>query len=374
MREYAKRRSDGHAVVSAAVAVVLMCSMGTALAAKPNPNPQCLRPWDASTKTLSYPEKKGPYRVALANGYAGNDWRIQMIQSLKAWSKKPENAKDIKELKIVSTGTDVANQISAVDNMIAAGYDAIIFIAVNPKAFKAVIKRAKRAGTVLVPFDNVLDTDKVVQVNEPQEELEATKAMAVLRHMKEKKGKILEVRGLPGNSVDRDRSNGMRQVFAKYPDIEIVTVAGNWDTGTVQKVTADAIATHGRFEGIVIQDGAKGAINAVLDAGHPIIPIGGDGANGVRKLMAKHKIPGASVSQAPAMVNVAMQAAIALLKGHELPSLIALPIPHVKSEDFKEGVNYFIELPDSFYTGTGYAPCGSVLTPKEILGESPDST
>ena len=89
-----------------------------------------------------------------------------MIQSLKAWARRPENAMDIAELKIVSTGTDVAAQISAIDNMIAAGFDAIIFIAVNPTAFSGVIKRAKRAGTVLVPFDNILDTDEVVQLNE----------------------------------------------------------------------------------------------------------------------------------------------------------------------------------------------------------------
>jgi ribose transport system substrate-binding protein len=361
-------------MLAASLAASLLAISGAALAAKPNPNPACFRSWDDKTPTISYPERPGPYRVALANGYAGNDWRIQMIQSLKAWAKRPENAKDIKELKIVSTGTDVAAQISAVDNMIAAGYDAIVFIAVTPTAFKGVIKRAARAGTVLVPFDNVLDTDKVVQVNEPQYELEGLKAEAVLRHMGKTTGKVLEVRGLPGNSVDRDRSIGMHRVFEKHPGIEIVTVAGNWDTGTVQKVTADAIATHGKFDGITIQDGAKGAINAVIDAGHPTIPIGGDGANGVRKLMAKHNIPGASVSQAPAMVNVAMQAAIALLKGHELPAMIALPIPHVMSEDFKAGANYFPDLPDSFYTGTGYKECGSVLTPDDLLKEAPDDT
>jgi len=69
------------------------------------------------------------------NGFVGNSWRIQMIQSLKAWATRPENAKSFRELKIVSTGTDVAAQIAAIDNLIAAGYDGIIFIAVSPTAF-----------------------------------------------------------------------------------------------------------------------------------------------------------------------------------------------------------------------------------------------
>ena len=42
--------------------------------------------------------------------------------------------------------------------------DAVLFIAINPTAFDAVIKRAAKAGTILVPFDNVLNTQAVCQV------------------------------------------------------------------------------------------------------------------------------------------------------------------------------------------------------------------
>ena len=113
--------------------------------------PQCFKPMPGTTKTISNPAKPGPWRLALVNGFVGNSWRIQMIQSLKAWATRPENAKNFRELKIVSTGTDVAAQIAAIDNLIAAGYDGIIYIAVSPTAFKPVIARAKRAGTSLSP-------------------------------------------------------------------------------------------------------------------------------------------------------------------------------------------------------------------------------
>src|SRR6201985_1759641 len=94
-------------------------------------NPQCFKPAPGH-KVMTMAARPGPYRVALANGFAGNSWRIQMIQGLKAWATRPENAKNIKELKIVSTGTDVAAQIGAIDNLIAAGYAAIVTIAGNP--------------------------------------------------------------------------------------------------------------------------------------------------------------------------------------------------------------------------------------------------
>ena len=132
--------------------------------------PQCFKPMPGTSKTISYPAKKGPYRLALVNGFVGNSWRIQMIQSLKAWAARPDNAKDIKELKVISTGTDVATQIAAIDNLVAAAYDGIIFIAVNPTSFGPVINRAKRAGTVLCSFDNVVDSTEILLVNDPQVE------------------------------------------------------------------------------------------------------------------------------------------------------------------------------------------------------------
>ena len=314
-------------LAAAALALGIAVNAGGAWAGKPNPLPECFKPWDENTATISYPERDGPFRVALANGFAGNDWRIEMIQSLKAWARRPA-------------------------------------------ASSGVIKRAKRAGTVLVPFDNILDTDEVVQLNEPQLLLEGTKARAVVKHMVRNSGKVLEVRGLPGNSVDRDRSLGMHMVFDPIEDVEVVTVIGNWDTGTVQKVVADAIATHGQFDGMVLQHGTVGALNAMLNAGHPIVPIGGDGENGARKMMAKHNVPGASVTQAPAMSAIAMQAAIALLKGYELPSMIALPLPYVLSEDLEEGVNYFLDLPDTINLGSGFPACGTALTAQEVLAET----
>ena len=80
---------------------------------------------------LQFKAKKPPYRVALANGYIGNTWRIEMIKCLEAYAQDPEIKPLIKELKIVSTGTDVAAQIGAVDNFINAGYDVVLIDAVS---------------------------------------------------------------------------------------------------------------------------------------------------------------------------------------------------------------------------------------------------
>ena len=338
--------------------------------------PECYKPGLGSTGTIKYDKKEGPYRIALVNGHTGIPWREQMIKSVKVWAAAPENAKNIAELKVVSTGADVAAQIAAIDNFIQAGYDAIAFIAVNPTAFDAVIKRAKQAGTVLVSFDNPVDSPEVLRITPEWIEFEgAIKAQSVVDQMKEPKGKILEIRGIQGNSTDRDRHIGVQKVLSKYPDIEVVEVVGNWDTGTVQKVTADAIAVHGFFDAIICQHGCRGVTNAMQATGHPPVPVGGDAENGFVKALAMNSVPGISVSTSPGQGPVAVRAAIALLQGEEFPALVNVPTPYVETKDMKPNVNYFPDEPDTLETVTGYAVCGAdmVFTPAQLNAQSADN-
>jgi ribose transport system substrate-binding protein len=63
---------------SAAVAAGLIFGGGAARAAGPelvsgpSAEPGCLAPWTAQTKFFKYPARKGPFRIALANGYIAN--------------------------------------------------------------------------------------------------------------------------------------------------------------------------------------------------------------------------------------------------------------------------------------------------------------
>ena len=144
---------------------------GPEIVAGPAADAGCFVPWTDKTKFFKYPAKKGPYRIALANGYIANTWRIQMIQTAKAYAAQPDVAAKLKEFKVVSTGEDVAAQIAAINNFIDSGYDAIVVNAQNPKAFEPVIKRAKAAGVVLVAFDNILDTEDAINVDVDQKGL-----------------------------------------------------------------------------------------------------------------------------------------------------------------------------------------------------------
>ncbi len=83
-----------------ALAAAPSLAAGPAVVSGPSADPQCYVPWAADTKFVQYPAKPGPYRIALANGYIANTWRIQMIQTAKAYAAlQPDVAKMIKEFK-----------------------------------------------------------------------------------------------------------------------------------------------------------------------------------------------------------------------------------------------------------------------------------
>ncbi|UVK51959.1 ABC transporter substrate-binding protein [Mesorhizobium sp. AR02] len=366
--------------IVAATAFVMLSSSaiaaGPEIVKGPAAEPDCFAPWAADTLFFKFPKKAGPYRIALANGYIANTWRIQMIQTAKAYAAQPDVAKKLKEFKVVSTGEDVPAQISAINNFIDSGFDAIVVNAQNPTAFGPVIKRAKEAGVVLVAFDNILDTKDAIDVNVDQKGLGELWGKWLISHVPNG-GKVLEVRGVAGTSVDTDRHNGIHEVLdASGKKWAVTEVVGKWDDGVAQKATADAIATSGPFDGVTGQGGDTGIVQAMIDAKHPFVPFGGETENGFRKFCAAHAADGLKCSSAgtgPAQVAVAIKTAISALEGNVVPQSVKLPLAIVEDPNFKAGQDFFPDQSDNFFVGNSFPTCGINFTAQEIMGQTKEN-
>jgi len=346
---------------------------GPKVVSGPSADAQCFVPWSSDTKYFQWPKKDGPYRIALANGFIANTWRIQMIKTAKAYAELPEVKAKVKEFKVVSTGEDVAAQIAAINNFIDSGYDAVVVNAQNPKAFGPVIKRAKQAGVVLVAFDNILDTEDAINVDVDQKGLGELWGNWLVKNVPNG-GKVLEVRGVAGTSVDTDRHNGIHEVLDKSgKKWDVVEVVGKWDDPTAQKATADAIAVQKHFDGFTAQGGDTGVVQAMIDAKHPFVPFGGETENGFRKFCAKYTGEGLKCSSAgtgPAQVAVAIKTAIAALEGEVVPQSVKLPLAIVEDPNFKAGQDYYPDQSDNFFVGNSFPTCGINFTAQQIMGQS----
>ena len=245
-----------------------------------------------------------------------------------------------------------------------------------PAAFKPVIKRANDAGVVLVAFDNILDTEDAINVDVDQKGLGVYWADWLDKHLPNG-GKILEIRGVSGTSVDRDRHDGIHETLDKTgKKWDIVEVFGKWDDPTAQKVTADAIAVQKHFDGFTAQGGDTGVVQAMLDAKHPMTPFGGETENGFRKFCAKLSGEGLKCSSGgtgPAQVAVAIKTAIAALEGQVVPQSIKLPLATAEDPNFKDGENYYADQSDNFFVGNSFPTCDINFTAQEIMGQSKEN-
>ena len=362
--------------LSAALVATSAIAAAPKVVAGPSAEPECFAPWSDKTKFFQFPAKKGPYRIALANGYIANTWRIQMIQTAKAYAAQADVAAKLKEFKVVSTGEDVAAQIAAINNFIDSGFDAIVVNAQNPAAFKPVIKRANEAGVVLVAFDNTLDTEDAINVNVDQKGLGEYWADWLVKTVPNG-GRVLEVRGVSGTLVDRDRHDGIHDVLNKSgKKWDVVEVLGKWDDPTAQKATADAIAVHKHFDGITSQGGDTGVVQAMIDAKHPFVPVGAETENGFRTFCAKFSGQGlkcASGGTGPAQVAVAIKTAIAALEGQVVPQSVKLPLAKVEDPNFKDGQDYYSQQSDNFFVGNSFPTCKINFTAQEIMGQTKEN-
>ncbi len=346
---------------------------GPQVVAGPGAEPECFKPVSAGTKYFQWPAKKGPYRIALVNGFIANDWRVQMIKVAKAYANQPSVKSDLKDFKVVSVGQDVAAQIAAVNNFIDQGYDAIIVDANSSTAFGSVVKKANDAGVVLLSFDNIIDDPNNIEVNVDQRGLGVTAGNFLLKETTANPANFLFVRGPAGQPVDLARADGFAEAIAKSGrKVNVTEVIGNWAAGDGQKVTADAIAAGGKFDAIYVEGGSQGAAQAMLDAGKFIVPMSGEDENAFRMLCNANHDKGMhcqSGGTGPAQSSVTIKTAIAALKGEKIPQNIALPTS-ISFSPYKEGVEVFPKLPGSLYTGNNFPACKIGFTNEEIAAQS----
>jgi ribose transport system substrate-binding protein len=361
---------------SAGVLIATAVSIGTAAYAGPETvsgpgaDPECFKPQSEDTKFFQWPAKPGPYRIALVKGFIANDWRVQMIRVAKAYAEQPRVAADIKEFKVVSVGEDIAAQIAAANNFIDQGFDAVIVNANNTAAFGGVVRKANDANVVLLSFDNVIDSDEQISINVDQKGLVMLAGEFLLNEITSDPAKILHVRGPAGQPVDVARNEGLHELIDESGrTAEVTDVVGNWAPGDAQKVTADAIAAGGVFDGIYVQGGSQGTATAMLDAGKFIVPITGETENGFRLICNERELKCQSGGTGPAQSSVTIKAAIAALKGDKIPQAIALPTS-ISYSPFEVGVDVFPDLPGSFFAGNNFEACDIGFTAEEIAAQT----
>jgi len=291
------------------------------------------------------------HKIALANSFIGNKWRIEMENVFKA-ALQMEPFKSEVDGSWYNSGNDVSKQSQQISNLIARKVDAIVVDAASPTGLNGILGQASSRGILVVSFDNIVTEPSALKVNTDQVAFGRQLADWLAKKLNGK-GNVIMVTGVAGTSVDEDRNKGADSVWAQNPGIKVVNrYTGMWDSSTAERNTASILPSLPQIDGIWCQGGTDGVLKAFIAAKRPLPPTAGEAENGFRKFMIGYldqKVEGISIGQPPFLSVISLELARRILNGDYPKKDVTIPFPFVTNDTVKVGETVFPDLPDSFF-------------------------
>lgn len=298
-------------------------------------------------------EAADKYKIYLSMSFIGNDWQAEAANMVKAMAAHKSMADKV-DLQVQVAGPNAQRQIQQINAMVQAGAKAIVIFPISPTALNQVVKNACDKGVKVFAYDAEITEPCAYNIHIDQEEAGRVTAEWLVKKLNGK-GNIVILTGVPGTSVDDQRTKAAKAVFAKYPNIKIVGEAvGMWSQAVARTELSKILATRSwdDVDGLWLQVGCFTANAMQLEAGkkpNELKPCAGEGANGgrIQMLPQSTKVEGASPPYAPLGAPrisyasppysgaLALKLAVQALEGKDVPKLTILPLPVVTSETVK---------------------------------------
>ena len=308
-----------------------------------------------------------PYTIGVSNSFITSEYRTQMIDVLENVNAEFMDDGVTNQLVIESENTDVAGQIQQIQNLMNQGVDAIIVNPGDVEGLNLILEEAVEAGIVVISVDQEICAEGVYNSAIDQKEWAMTSAEWFAENLGG--GDVVLIEGFVGHPANAARMAGVEEVFADYPDINVVgRESGMWDEATGQQVMADFLASFPDLDGYWTQDGmAIGALEAVIAADPAEYPLAvGEGR--VKFLKLWHEVlqdrpdfETIAVANPPGVAGTGLRIAVELLQGAEIDTTqlggecnntFYNPIPIVVTpENFEEVYNEYVvegDYPDSY--------------------------
>lgn len=226
---------------------------------------------------------------------------------------------------------DSATQVSQVQDLLAQGIDAFIYIPAGAAAATVPARLAKQAGIPVVnvdrnaegePGDTFIATDN------------ATSAYEVCSHiigLAGGEGQMLIVHGQRGTTPEVERTKGCQQAIDENPEVEVVGQqwSEQWSQAEGLNITQNLLQAHPDVTIIFAQADALalGAAQAIRVSGvEQRIFLGGfDGDTTALPILAQGGFDATATQQVRGIGRLAVDSAIKLAAGEELPPEQLLP-------------------------------------------------
>jgi inositol transport system substrate-binding protein len=245
------------------------------------------------------------------------------------------------ELVMVDSKEDVATQLAQVENFVAQKVDVIVLIPANTDAADPMTKAAQDAGIPLVYVNRIpsnlpegvsyVGSDSI-QAGIMQAEWLADKLGG--------KGNVVIMNGNLAQEAAQKRTEGEKQVFAKFPDIKIIKEdTGNWHRDEGLALMENWLASGDQIDAVASNNDemAIGALQAIEAAGKlgEILVGGVDASPDALQEMDKGRLNVTVFQNAAGQGEGGIKVAIALAKGETVDQITWIPFELVTPENYK---------------------------------------
>lgn len=296
----------------------------------------------AAEPAAAEPAASGPIKIGVSISNFNDTFLTYMTDGMKAYAE--ELGSEV-EVTYVDAKEDAAAQLSQVENFISQGMNAVVIVPVNTEATGPMTSALADAGIPLV-YVNRLPAglpDNVVFVG--SQSIDA--GLFQGEYLAEKlggKGNIVIMMGKLDNEAALKRTEGVEQVMAGYPDIQIIKKdTANWSREEGLTLMENWLSTGDVINAVASNndDMALGAIQAIEAAGllGQIIVGGTDATPDALAEMEKGRLDMTVFQDAAGQGGGAIKAAVGLAKGETVENRVWIPYQLVTPENYTEFMN-----------------------------------
>ncbi|TPG77813.1 sugar ABC transporter substrate-binding protein [Pseudomonas mandelii] len=209
-------------------------------------------------------------KIGVSMSQFDDTWLTYLRESM---DKKAKSYPDGVQLQFEDARSDVVKQLSQVENFISQKVDAIVVNPVDTAATRKITEAAVKAGIPLVYVNRRPDDLKLPKgvVTVASNDLEAGEMqMQYLADKMGGKGDIVILLGDLANNSTTNRTKGVKDVLAKYPNIKIEQEqTGTWLRDKGMTLVNDWLTQGRKFDAIIANNDemAIGAAMALQQAG-----------------------------------------------------------------------------------------------------------
>ncbi len=280
-------------------------------------------------------------RIAVVISTLNNPWFVVLGETAK------ETAEDLGyKATIFDSQNDIAKEKSHFENIIAAGYEAILFNPTDADGSVSNVVMAKAEGIPTFCMDREVNSDAPVsQILSDN----YSGAMKVGQYFVEKlngEGKYVELLGLVGDNNTWNRSRGFHSVVDNYPDLEMVAQqTAEFDRTKAMEVMESILQAHPDIDAVFCGNDAMamGAYQALEAAGkaEEVMVFGFDGAEDVIESIRNGNIEATAMQFPRVMAKKAANMADEFQNGtRDFPKKLPVAVELVTQENVEDYIAY----------------------------------